>query len=136
MATITQIREGIAANLAALDGFQVSAYTLSNPTPPAIQVLPGEILYDRAMHRGLDEITMLVQAFVALSSDIGAQKKLDALLAPTGATSLKTVVESDPTLGSLVSDVSVVDATGYRIAQGANGPILLCEWSVQVYAQN
>jgi hypothetical protein len=34
--TLTQIREGIAANLAVLDGCQVSAYMLSNPTPPTI----------------------------------------------------------------------------------------------------
>jgi len=127
MATITQIREGLAANLAALNGFQVSAYTLSNPTPPAIQVLPGEITYDLAMHRGLDEVVMLVQAFVALSSDIGSQKRLDELLDPTGADSLKTAVESDKTLGGLVGSVHVTDATGYRTAQGANGPILLCE---------
>jgi hypothetical protein len=136
MATITQIREGLAANLAALAGFQVSAYMLANPTPPAVQIIPGEVTYDLAMHRGLDEITMLVQAFVALSSDIGAQKRLDALLDPTGSNSLKTVVESDRTLGGIVGGLQVTNVTGYRTAQGANGPILLCEWSVTVQAQN
>ena len=136
MATITQIREGLAANLAALSGFQVSAYTLANPTPPTIWVIPGEVLYDKAMHRGLDEITMLVQAFVASTADIGSQTRLDELLDPTGANSLKTAVESDKTLGGIVGSVQVTDATGYRVAQGANGPILLCEWSVQVQAQN
>ena len=87
MATITQIREGIAANLRALDGFQISAYELTNPTPPTIWVIPGDVNYDRAMHRGLDEIEMLVQALVVLSADIGSQVRIDELLAPTGATS-------------------------------------------------
>jgi hypothetical protein len=139
MATITAIRRGIAANLTQLGtnlGMQVSAYTLANPTPPAIQVLPGEITYDLAMHRGLDEITMLVQALVGYGSDIGSQTRLDELLDPTGVNSMKTAVESDSTLGGIVSDVNVKTATGYRVAAGQNGPVLLCEWSVQVYAQN
>jgi hypothetical protein len=139
VATITAIRRGIAANLTQLGtnlGIQVSAYALANPTPPTIQVLPGEVVYDRAMHRGLDDLTFLVQALVQYGSDIGSQKRLDELLDPTGPKSLKTAVESDSTLGGIVSDVSVTNATGYRVAQGANGPILLCEWSVQVMAQN
>jgi hypothetical protein len=137
MATLAQIRTGLAANLeAGLSGYQESPYFLLNPSPPAIQVVPGGITYDMAMRRGLDELELLVQAFVALTSDIGSQVKLDALLAPTGAGSLKTAAESDPTLGGIVSDVNVVDASGYTTAQGANGPILLCEWSVQILAQN
>jgi hypothetical protein len=62
--TLTQIREGIAANLAVLDGCQVSAYMLSNPTPPAVHVYPAEVDYDLAMGRGLDQWTFTVQAFV------------------------------------------------------------------------
>jgi hypothetical protein len=139
MATITDIRLGLADNLEQLGqdtGMQVSAYALANPTPPTIQIIPGEIEYDLAMHRGVDQITMLIQAFVNYGSDIGSQSRLDALLDPTGPNSLKTAVEADSTLGGLVADCSVTDATGYRVAQGANGPILLCEWSVLIYAQN
>lgn len=134
-ATITQIREGLAENLATL-GFQASAYALSNPTPPAIQILPGDIRYDLSFHRGLDEVTMLIQAFVSLTSDIGSQKKLDQWLDPTGPNSLKTAAESDPTLGGIVGGLHVTEATGYRTAQGANGPILVCEWTVEVTATN
>jgi hypothetical protein len=139
VATVTDIRLGLAENLRQLGndtGIQISPYALSSPTPPAIQILPGEILYDQAFRRGLDVLTLLIQAFVSFTSDIGSQTRLDELLDPTGAHSLKTAVESDSTLGNLVADVSVTNATGYRVAQGANGPILLCEWSVQVYAQN
>jgi hypothetical protein len=136
VATITQIREGLATNLATISGFQVSAYVLANPTPPAIQIMPGDITYDLALRRGLDEITMTVQAFVAFTADIGSQAKLDELLEPTGADSLKTAVEADRTLGGLVGDVHVLDASGYRVAQGTNGPVLMCEWTVQVLASN
>jgi hypothetical protein len=136
MATITQIRLGLKTNLDKLTGWQVSAYALANPTPPAIQILPGEVIYDQAMHRGLDQVTMLVQAFVQLAADIASQTRLDQLLDPTGPNSLKTTVEADPTLGGTVDDTSVTDATGYQVAQGANGPVLVCGWSVQVLAHN
>jgi hypothetical protein len=136
VATITDIRLGLKANLDVLTDWQVSAYALSNPTPPAIQILPAEIVYDQAMRRGVDIINLLIQAFVSFTTDIGGQKRLDELLAPTGAKSLKTAAESDSTLGNLVADVSITNATGYRVAQGANGPVIVCEWMAQVYAQN
>lgn len=133
--TLTQIREGLAANLAAIDGCQVSAYMLSNPTPPTVHVYPGDIDYDLAMHRGLDKWTLTVQAFVGMVSDQGAQVKLDAFLAPSGATSVKAAVESDKTLGGLVSDLQVVSCSGYRVyARESGGPVLGAEWTVEVLA--
>ena len=135
MATIAQIREGIATNLATIADVQVSAYMLAQPTPPAIHVLPGEISYDRASARGLDEVMMLVQAFVAFSSDIGAQKRLDTMLAPSGAGSVKAAIESDPTLGGTVSDLHVRSASGYRslLVEG-RGLVLVVEWTVYIMA--
>jgi hypothetical protein len=133
--TLTQIREGIAANLAVLDGCQVSAYMLSNPTPPTIHVYPAEIDYDLAMGRGLDKWTFTVQAFVALSTDIGAQVKLDAFLAPSGSQSVKAAIEADGTLGGIVADTTVVSCTGYRVyARDGGGPVLGAEWQVDVLA--
>jgi hypothetical protein len=67
------------------------------------------------MGRGLDKWTFTVQAFVALASDIGAQVKLDAFLAPSGSQSVKAAIEADGTLGGIVADTSVVSCTGYRV---------------------
>lgn len=134
--TLTQIREGIAANLATLQGCQVSAYMLANPTPPTVHVYPGDIEYDLAMGRGLDKWTLTVQAFVGTVSDQGSQVKLDAFLAPSGALSVKSAVESDQTLGGLVSDLQVVSCSGYRVYARESGhpPVLGAEWSVEVLA--
>jgi hypothetical protein len=135
-ATITQIREGLAANLSTINGFQVSAYPLANPTPPAIQILRGEIEYDLAAARGLDLVTMQVQAIVALTADIGSQMRLDPLIDPTGSGSVKAAIESDRTLGGTVAGLRVTGAAGDQIAQGANGPVLVCQWTIDVYASN
>jgi hypothetical protein len=133
--TVAQIREGLAANLAGIAGVQVSAYMLANPTPPTIHVYPGQIEYDGAMIRGVDRWTMIVQAFVGLVSDIGAQVKLDTFIAPSGAGSVKAGLEADRTLGGLVQSLRVTECSGERVyvREGA-GPVLGAEWQVQILA--
>lgn len=133
--TLTQIREALAANLAALPGIQVSAYMLANPTPPAIHLYPAGVEYDYSFRRGYDTWTLTVQAFVGLSSDIGAQQKLDSYLAPSGQLSLKQIAETDRTLGGIVESVRVVAASGYHtyIREGG-GSVLGAEWQVEIFA--
>lgn len=132
--TLAELRAGLAANLDTIPSTQVSAYMLSAPTPPSIYVYPQQVDYDGTMQRGMDAWTFTVQAFVGLTSDIGAQKKLDLMLAPTGTNSVKASVEADRTLGGKASDLRVTEATGYRVytLEGARGPVLGCEWTVDV----
>ena len=137
-ASLEAIREAIAALLQGIPGVQASARILANPTPPTIWVLPGEIQYDQAMNRGLDDQAVLVQALVGVSTDIGAQITLDKFLAPTGESSVKAVLEDERpgpvTLGGLVQDAAVVSCTGYRQYPRADGSVLLgAEWTVQVW---
>lgn len=135
MASLTAIRTGLATNLSALADIQVSAWMLANPTPPTIHVFPASATYDLAMQRGLDRWTLTVQAFVAAVSDIGAQKLLDALLASSGARSVKAALESDQTLGGAASAVRVTGSSGYKIfAVDGRPPVLGAEWQVEVLA--
>jgi hypothetical protein len=133
------MREALAASLAGLDGVQVSAYVLANPTPPCIHLYPGgpagEIIYDLAFQRGLDTWPFTVEAFVGLTADIGSQVKLDQLLDPSGNQSVKQLVEADETLGGVVTNVQVISFTGYRpVALEGRGPLLAAEWHVQILA--
>jgi hypothetical protein len=138
MTTLSAIREGIAANLASLNGngVQVSAYVLAEPTPPTIQVLPGAIAYDIAMARGVDEYTLTVQALAPLSVDaVNAQLMLDELIDEPD--SIKTLVESDKTLGGAAADLRVTDCSGYQVVSlEGRGPTLFCEWTVVVLTAN
>lgn len=138
MASLADIRAGLAANLAVLDGIQVSAYLLSNPSLPTIWVrpAPGEgIEYHKAFANGLENWTMVVQAFFANGiSDIGAQKQLDELLESSGPTSVKAAIEADKTLGGVVQDTYVQSCTGYQEYGRPDGTTALgCEWTVVVY---
>lgn len=145
--TIQQIREGLAAKLAPIKGVQVQPYLLAAPTPPTIWVFPGgpgdnAVEYDQTMGRGGDELMFTVQAFIGSPLDIGAQKRLDELLAPTGPSSVKAMLETleggelTVTLGGVIEDLRVTSATGYRHAElpGSSSRVLECSWFVQIYA--
>jgi hypothetical protein len=140
-ATVAQIREGIAANLAALtqvyDGLTVSAYLQATPVPPLLHVFPEKVEYDKAMGRGLDEWQFAVHGFFGLTSERDAQTNLDLMLAPAGTWSVKAAVESDDTLGGLLGSgcVSVTEATGYQLYElEGRGTVLGCIWTVSVMA--
>lgn len=135
MATAAAIREGIAANLAPIPNMQISAYLLGSPTPPAIEIVPDGVTYDLALARGLDEWKFVVRAFVGFTSDIGAQKRLDLMLASSGSNSVKAAIESAPTLGGACDDLRVTAVSGYRQwARDGGNPVIGAEWQVEVFA--
>lgn len=136
MSKLGAIREGLANNLSLITGLQCDPYALASPTPPGLQVIPGEIQYDQAMGRGLDIYNLTVQAFYAFTADIDNQQALDELLDPNGAMSVKDAIESDPTLGGEVDDLHVTDCSGYQIrTRPDNTALLTAEWRVTVYVR-
>lgn len=138
-ATIEQIRQGLATNLASCRTLAdsttvpVSAYMLDGVPPPLIQVMgPDDVNYDQAAARGMDEVLIAVQAFGGPMT-IGAQQVLDEWLKPTGTRSIKAAIESDRTLGGIVQDAVVTKASGYRQYKMSDATVVLgCEWQVRV----
>lgn len=119
MATLDQIREGLATNLSTIKGCQVSAWMLDNPSPPGLYVVgPDVIEYDLTNHRGLDMWTIVIQGLTSASDDVGRHRKLDPWLAPDGATSVKAAIEADQTLdgnlAGVVGGVRVTRVEAYR----------------------
>jgi hypothetical protein len=136
MASLTDIREALAANLDSIAGVQCSAYMLTNPTPPYAEVVPVETVYDLAFGRGMDKYELTVRVLVGAVSDIGSQKRLDGFLAGSGAGSVKAAVESDLLLGGASLDLRVTKCSGYK-AFGREGgvTVLGAEWHVEVYVE-
>ncbi len=145
MADLALIRQALAAQLAAVTGTQVSAYMLSAPTPPCIHVFPGgpagDFEYHQALGGGVELWPFTIQAFVPDTSDIGAQKNLDAYIQSTGAKSVKAGLETRAagddtvTLGGLIHDLIVVSCTPYQrfVFEGQRAPCIGAEWHVNVY---
>lgn len=139
MSKMADLRTALAATLADLPGVQENAYVMSNPTPPSAEIEPAPIDYDLAMQRGLDKWLFTVRVFVGATADLGAQKKLDAFIDPTGDSSIKTLIETDRTLGGVCDHVQVLKCSGYKtyqLAHNAGGLWLGAEWTVQVHVSN
>jgi hypothetical protein len=98
---------------------------------------PDEVEYDVTFGRGSDTWMILVQAFVASVFDQASQQRLDRMLAPTGAESIKEAIESDRTLGGACSDLRVTRSSGYQTyALEGRGNVLGAEFTVQVETSN
>lgn len=148
MPSVSDIREGLAANLAAITGTQISAYMLDNPSPGMLQVAGVESLdYLRTM--GDDATyTFIVEGCASLAAgDKGSQRRFDEWLQPVGATSVRAALEADRRLtkrlqgnGNVATnqspaadDLIVREFRGYRRHRLPNNTeVLLGDWVVQV----
>ncbi len=134
MATVTAIRAGLATNLATITGLRTSATIPDNPNPPIAIVSVDNIVYDKAMGRGLDEYQFTVMCIVARVSERTAQNKLDGYCNPTGSGSVKTAIEADRTLGGACDTLRVTDLRNYGDLTIAETTYLAAEFRVAVFA--
>lgn len=113
MATLTELRQGVADQLATIPGIQAHAKMLSSPYLPIAYVVPGEIDFHKTMQDGHSDWNLIVELHVATFSDIGGQEQLDALISESGPKSVKAALENDPTLGGLADDLVVQGIRNY-----------------------
>lgn len=141
MATVNEIREGLAANLAAIADVQISPYLLTDPFPPVLMILPGPpgggdfTEYHQAMGNGLELVTFTIRAEVSVGMEVASQQKLDDFLDVQGASSVMAAVESDKKLGGLVSDLIVRRSVAGVVPpqQEGSSQKLAAEWQVDIY---
>lgn len=136
MTTLTQIRDGLAANLLTA-GVRSSATVPDNPTPPLAYVGIQNIQYDGAFQGGLTTYNMIVSVIVSRVDERSGQVKLDGYLNSAGSTSIKAAIESDRTLGSAVFDTRCSEVTAVNNVTLGAGDItyLVADFAVQVYAE-
>ena len=134
MATVTQIRAGIATNLATISGLRTSALIPDAPQPPIAVVIPDSIEYDSSFHRGMDMFMYTVTVIVGRASDRTAQTSLDGFCNPLGASSIKTAIETDRTLAGVAQTLRVTDMKMYGSMTIADTVYLTADFSVTVYA--
>ena len=136
---VATVRAAMATALDTIPNVQVNAYVQAQPNPPGIQIIPPGCVYDYSMgatNQGLSNWTFVVQGFVALNTDIGAQKTLDLMCNPSGPSSVKAALEADLTLGGTVEKLRVTEhSPGRQVEQVPGNPLLLVEWRVLVYAK-
>lgn len=133
MATdIAGLRQGLANNLATIDGLRVSAEMIDNPNPPIAIVSLNTIDYDQAFKQGLTLYNFNVTVIVGRQAEREAQRRIDAYSQNDG---VKFAVESDKSLGGNAYDVRVVGLTSIGSLQLNDQTYMAAEFEVVVYAE-
>ena len=134
MATIAELRDGIADNLATITGLRTGATIPENVNPPFAIISFDSIDFDTTMGRGLDMFTFTVTVVVSRADARNAQNLLDVYCAPTGTSSIKTAIELDRSLGSKANDLRVTGLSNYGNLTIGETNYLAAEFAVTVYA--
>lgn len=104
---------------------RVYAYGIDSPNSNSLFVLPGSgsfLTFD-ATFDGHDDYELVLKIIMGAQDDRTGQQALLGYLSRSGSTSIRTAIYTDPTLGGIVSDLTVTGASGY-------GDI---EWAGQVF---
>jgi hypothetical protein len=138
MAQIKEIRAelvtlltGVAALTSAFpDGYRVSAYPASNPTPPQIEIGQFSVEKHQAMANGAEWWTANINAYVAVTTEDVSLETADAFLEndPVSA-----AIEANRTLGGLVSDL-IVDRAYQRswVHPALKAPLAGVEYQLRI----
>ena len=135
MASLTNIRNGIATNLGNISSLSVYGYVPDSIEPPtAIVGVVDSVEYDTSMARGADTYEIPVLLYVSRVDAQDSQETLDAYLASSGANSIKAQIESDDTLDGSAMSCRVVEASNYGVYTINNIDYLGVEFEVSVVA--
>ena len=134
MASISELRQGLATNLQTISGLRVVDTLPDLVNPPMAMIGLTKVAYNQQNQRSMAEYTFQVTVVVGRVSERTAQATLDVLVAP-GSGSVKYAIESDRTLGGKAFETFVPELSAYG-AVSINGiDYLSAEFSVQVFAQ-
>ena len=133
MASISDIRAGIAPNLATITGLRTAAEIPDNPNPPVAIVSLDSVNYDRAYAKGLVEYNFTVTVIVGRSAERIAQRALDTYIS-TGANSIKNAIELDKSLGGKAYDCRVASLNSIGSIQLNDNTYLAADFTVTVLA--
>jgi hypothetical protein len=134
MSTVSEIRSGIATNLATISGLRTNSIVPDTVTPPIAIVEPTGITFDQSMARGLDQLNFKVTVIVGRASERSGQNSIDAFCSSSGSSSVKRAIESDRTLGGKANDLRVTGLNSYGSITIGDTPYLAAEFAVIVYA--
>lgn len=134
MASITNIRTGIATNIGTISGLRTAAEIPDSPNPPIAVVNLESIDYHQAMQNGLTRYNFTVTVVVGRAAEREMQRKLDTYLGVTGSQSVKAAIESNRTLSGEVYDLIVVGSNSIGSIQINDQTYLAAEFTVTVFA--
>ena len=134
MASITDIRSGLATRLATITGLRTGATIPDNVNPPYAIISPNSVQYHRAFNNALSTYNFTVMVVVGRVSERTSQNSLDAYCSPSGSSSIRVAIEADKTLGGVVFDTRVSEMRNYGQLPVGEVTYLTAEFTVLCYA--
>ena len=131
--SISLIRQALATNLATISGLRTAAEVPDLPNPPIAIVALRAVTYDGAYAKGMTTYNFAVTVIVGRAAEREAQRRLDAYIS-TGASSVKSAVESDSTLGGNAYDCRVVAMNSVGSLNISDTTYLAADFTVAVIA--
>ena len=134
-ATVSSLRAGLATALGTIANLRVYELVPDNPQHPSAIIRIDRVEFDSTMARGSDEFAFVITVVVGRADDRAAQMKLETYVAGSGSQSIKTAIESDPTLGGIAMACRVQTAQNIGSLERPDGTSLLAvDFVVSVYA--
>ena len=133
--TITDLRDGIATNLATITGLRTSAEIPDNPSPPIAIVQLQRLAFDGAFAKGMTTYDFTVSVIVGRVAEREAQRRLDAYASSSGTASVKAAIESDRTLAGECFDLRVSEMQNIGAVLLGEASYLAADFAVTVYAE-
>jgi len=134
MASIAELRQGIATNLGTIPGLRTSDFIPDNPNPPIAIVQFDRATYHLDMRNGMAEYNFVVQVLVGRADERTAQRTLDSYCSSTGASSVLLAVESDRMLAGKAFDCVLSELSSYGPVLVNDTTYLGAEFQVRVLA--
>lgn len=135
MASITDLKAGLATRLATISGLRTTTDQPDTITPPIAIVNLASVNYDVTSMRGLDTYNFVISVIVGRVGERSAQRLLDSYVSSTGSASVKLAVELDRTLGGKCDSLRVSEMRNYGQIVIGEVTYLAAEFNVAVYAK-
>ena len=114
----SEVRDGLKANLQAIQGMRVYDLIPSPAVAPAAIIGQLDFTFDLNNARGLDQANLDVVVLVQRFTERTGQNELDKYLAGSGDYSIKAAIESDRTLGGACDTLRVTSAEAGTYVSG------------------
>ena len=139
-ATVLEIMQAVADLLQgeiqeSVDDLQVWPLLVVSPTPPCIDLYPGDPFAEAISFDDGDELLFTIRARVSMADDDAGQELLLGLMDRNGG-GVIGALKTDSTLGGTADDSTVEGPSGYisyaDAAGSSVGSLLGCEWRLRV----
>ena len=132
-ATVAQVLDAVTTQLRAA-GIRTYDRPADVSAVPAVFVLIDAVDYQNAFALGDPRMTFTLTALVARTSDRAAYDRLSDFIAPSGAQSLRQMLETDRTLGGVCQTLIVQRADNIRMLSQGDADYLAVDVSLLVHA--